>query len=490
MTPIELCYTIFGLIVAALLVVLSITCVREQRGRAAGMTVLLLVAFSVVWTGWFLVAGAQSVLLIIPPAALLLGAVAFYWPSGRPRPLAIGRITEHVDERDVAFAREEYEPGTEKYNEYYIARPELKEVDDHMRRLPELLAPGAKYYERKIAAQVKSDFREIEAMTTQVDGIVEAGKISSPPQTGFEAATRRRTLGEAGSRYGAQAGRQDPTQQLGDSSTCPTVDAAEMTAWVKRELHKLGADEAGIAKLNPKFVYSHVGRGPEPWGQTIVNNHKFAIMFTLEMDYFEVEQAPRLPITRETARRYKQAAEISINLARRIREMGYPARAHIAGSNYQIMLPPVAYDAGLGELGRMGYLISPKFGARIRLGAITTDLALTLDKPITFGVQDFCDKCLKCSVNCPSGAIPAGAKTDVRGVEKWPLNIEQCIQYWRAIGTDCGLCMKVCPYSHPPTFVHNLVRAGCRRSSLARRIAIWADDFLYGRKLRLPAGPA
>lgn len=489
MTPIELCYPIFGLIVAAQLVLLAITCVREQRGRAAGKTGLLLVLFSVVWTGWYLVVGAQSALLIIPPAVLLLGAVAFYWPTGKPEPLTIGTITGRVDERNVAFAREEYKPGTERYNEYYAAHPELRAIDDRMRRLPELLAPGAKYYERKIAAQVKSDFREIEAMTTEVDGAV-AGKISSPPQTGFEAATRRPTLGEAGSRHGAQEGRQDPTHHLGDSSKCPTVEVTEMSAWVKHELDKMGADETGVAKLNPMYVYSYVGRGPESWGQPIVNTHKFAIMFTLEMDYFEVEQAPRLPITRETARRYKQAAEISINLARRIREMGFPARAHIAGSNYQIMLPPVAHDAGLGELGRMGYLISPKFGARVRLGAITTDLPLISDKPITFGVQDFCSKCLKCSTNCPAGAIPSGTKTNVRGVEKWPLNVEQCIHYWRAIGTDCGLCMKVCPYSHPPTFFHNLVRAGCRRSSLARRIAIWADDFLYGRKLRLPTGPA
>ena len=445
MTPIELYYPIIGLIVSAVLILFMMVCGHERKGRAAGRAVLLLVEFNVVWAGWYLVVGTESLLLIMPPAALLLGAVAFYWPTGKSEPLTIGKITQRVDERDVAFAREEYEPRTEKYDEYYAAHPELKSIDDRMRRLPELLTPGGKYFDATISGQAETDFREIEAMTTNVDTPVAAGQAA--------------------------------------------VDASEMSAWVKRELQKVGADEVGIAKLNPMYVYSHVGRGPEPWGQPIVNTHKFAIMFSLEMDYFEVEQAPRLPITRETALRYKQAAEISIDMARQIREMGYPARAHIAGSNYQIMLPPVAYDAGLGELGRMGYLISPKYGARIRLGGITTDLPLVHDTPITFGVQDFCSKCLKCSINCPSGAISPGAKVNVRGVEKWQLNVEQCIQCWRAIGTDCGLCMRVCPYSHPPTLVHNLVRTGCRRSSLARRIAVWADDFLYGRKLRLPSGP-
>jgi len=174
---------------------------------------------------------------------------------------------------------------------------------------------------------------------------------------------------------------------------------------------------------------------------------------------------------------------VSIVLADYIRSLGYPARAHIAGSNYQIMLPPVAHDAGLGELGRMGYLISPKFGARIRLGAVTTNLPLKTDKPIEFGVQDFCEKCKKCADNCPSAAIPSGEKTNVKGVEKWQLNVEQCLYYWRLIGTDCGLCMKVCPFSHPPSFLHNLVRIGIKRSAFARLISVWGEDIFYGKRV-------
>jgi epoxyqueuosine reductase QueG len=150
------------------------------------------------------------------------------------------------------------------------------------------------------------------------------------------------------------------------------------------------------------------------------------------------------------------------------------------------MLPPVGQDAGLGEVGRCGYLISPKLGARTRLGAITTDLPLTPDSAISFGVQDFCDKCVKCADNCPSSAIPDKGMTAVRGVEKWPLNVERCIHYWRAIGTDCGLCMKVCPYSHPPTLVHNVVRYAIRRSAVARTLSVWGDDLIYGRKTDFP----
>ncbi len=435
-------YIFSGLLISASLIAFAIVSVKERRITATLRSIILVIAVIVGWTGWYFLVGSETFWLFLPPVVVMSGLVLFFIPLGQIKPLAIGKITERVDERDTVFAREEYLPGSEKYDRYYSTHPELREVDDRIRRLPELLEPGGRYYDEAPAGSARADFREIEDMTSRVDG-----KVTSPPAP---------------------------------------ADPDWMTAWVKEELLSARADEVGIAKLNPMYVYSHVGRGPEPWGQPIENRHKYAIVFTLEMNYHEVETAPHLSITRETARKYKQAAVVSINLAKQIRELGYPARAHIAGSNYHLMLPPVACDAGLGELGRMGYLISPRLGARVRLGAITTDLQLQTDRPVTFGVQDFCDKCLKCAINCPSGAIPSGPKTDIRGVEKWALHVERCIHYWRVIGTDCGLCMKVCPYSHPPTFFHNLVRAGCRRSSFARRVAVWGDDFFYGRKLRLP----
>ena len=445
MSIVEPIYLVVGMLVAGFLVVLAVSSAIERKGRAVLLSSLACVLVTAGWYGWYTLLAYESLWLLVPPTLVLLGGIVFFLPFGSSQALRISSISEQVDERDVMFSREEYQPGTERYETYYAARPEHKAADDRMRRLPELLEPGGRYYDKQTADPIDAVFDKIVALATQVDG------QTSPRRKEF--------------------------------------DAAEATAIIKGEVLKMGADDVGIAELNPMFVYSHVGRGPEPWSQPIVNDHRYAIVFALEMDYYEVEQAPRLPITRETAKQYLRAGEISVALAKRIRERGYAARAHIAGSNYQIVMPPVAHDAGLGELGRMGYLISPKYGARIRLGAVTTELPLLPDRPVTFGVQDFCEQCLKCAINCPSGAIPVGGRRLVRGVEKWPLNVERCIHYWRAIGTDCGLCMKVCPYSHPSTLIHNLVRAGCRRSSIARRVSVWGDDLFYGRKLRLPAGP-
>jgi reductive dehalogenase len=200
------------------------------------------------------------------------------------------------------------------------------------------------------------------------------------------------------------------------------------------------------------------------------------------MKYEKVEKAPNIDITEETARGYLEVQKISIALAAFIRDMGFSARAHIPGSNYHVILPAVAWQAGLGELGRHGYLISPRFGSRIRLGAVTTDMPLSTDQPIKFGVQDFCKKCLKCAINCPSGSIPQGGKEYVRGVEKWQLEMETCFKYWRIIGTDCGLCMKVCPFSHPDTLPHRIIKYGIRHSAFARKISAYGDDLFYGKR--------
>ncbi len=397
-------------------------------------------AISAVWLAYYHIFSFSMIMLSIPPASVIIFAFLFFAPDGKISAIEIDNPGERVDERDVMFAREEYEPGDSRYDAYYSAKPEQKEVDDAIRELPRLLEPGGKYYDPIRSPYIDSIFDSVRYLTTRVDGEI------SPDR------------GE--------------------------IDPSEITKTLKRTIMNMGADDVGIAPLRQEYVYSHVGRGPEKWGSVIVNNHKYAIMFALEMDYDHVESAPELPITEESANKYLKAALISVEIARYIRSLGYPARAHIAGSNYQIILSPVAYDAGLGELGRLGYLISPRFGPRIRLGAVTTDLPLKIDKPLDFGIQDFCEKCLKCAVNCPSGAIPYEEKVSVRGVKKWQLDIEKCIRYWRILGTDCGLCMKVCPYGHPPTLFHNIVRKGIRRSAFARGISIKADDLFYGKRAK------
>lgn len=68
----------------------------------------------------------------------------------------------------------------------------------------------------------------------------------------------------------------------------------------------------------------------------------------------------------------------------------------------------------------------------------------------------------------------------IDGALRWRINHDLCFRYWNAVGTDCARCMSVCPYSHPDSPVHNLVRRTVRRSGLARRAVAWLDDLFYG----------
>ena len=160
----------------------------------------------------------------------------------------------------------------------------------------------------------------------------------------------------------------------------------------------------------------------------------------------------------------------------------YEARAHIDG-NYRVIAPLVARDAGLGEIGRMGLLMTPNQGPRVRLGIVTTNLELhPIERIQNEAVLDFCTICKKCAVNCPSKAIPFEVRQKIDGVLRWRINAESCFLYWNVIGTDCGICMTVCPFSHPDTLPHNLLRWGIARSGFVRRGALGLDDLFYGKE--------
>lgn len=74
-------------------------------------------------------------------------------------------------------------------------------------------------------------------------------------------------------------------------------------------------------------------------------------------------------------------------------------------------------------------------------------------------------------------------------MSKWPTHVERCYAYWRVTGTDCGVCMAVCPFSHRDNWFHNLVRAAIRRFEWCHRFALRCDDLFYGRRWRnLPGG--
>jgi len=94
--------------------------------------------------------------------------------------------------------------------------------------------------------------------------------------------------------------------------------------------------------------------------------------------------------------------------------------------NYQVVVPPILLWSGIGKMSRMGdVVLNPFLGPRFKAAVVTTDMPLEIDRPIDFGLQDFCSKCGRCAEMCPSQAISYGDKKMHNGYEKWWLDLDQ-----------------------------------------------------------------
>jgi ferredoxin len=419
---------------------------RENARRAARISfaislmlgLIFFLAIALPASAKWMVAGISGGIFL-----LLAGAAAFPLRGKQEQSSDRG---QRFDERDVVFSRARLQPGSQEYQSYYELRPENKAVDERFRSQPGLLSPDARKAEPLSFAASEASFDLTEYVRDAVDGPVATVKTEA--------------------------------------------DMEALTRMVKGLTIHLGAHSVGATELKPKHIYSHIGRGSGIYGDPVELNHRNAIAFSVEMDYEIMGQAPEAPVVMESARKYVDAAVIAIQVANFCRHLGYPARAHIDG-NYRVIAPLVARDAGMGEIGRMGILMTPRLGPRVRLGVVTTDLPLVVDRAAGDpSMIAFSEICMKCAENCPSKAISLGEREDDSGGRRWKLDENKCFHYWNIIGTDCGLCMTVCPYSHPDNWAHNLIRSFIRRSPISRRMALWLDDVFYGRKPGLRASPA
>ncbi len=342
-----------------------------------------------------------------------------------------------IDERDTMFSRKELSEGSENYERYYRDNKEKLELDIKFRQKPGLLQEGTTQWNKLQFTASDSGFKTIGLLKDKVDGEVSKIKYS--------------------------------------------IDPKEISEFLKHWGKKLGAADAGIALLKPYHFYSYGGRG-ERYGIEYEPAHKFALAFIVEMDHRMMQSAPSGTAVMESSQQYLKSGIIALQTAQFIRDLGYSARAHIDG-NYQVVCPLVARDAGLGEIGRMGLLMTPALGPRVRISVVTTDLELIPDKyEQDKSMLDFCTICKKCSDSCPAKAIPSGDMELINGAERWQINQEACYTLWCTLGTDCGRCVSVCPYSHPDNKFHNLIRFGLKNSFFFRRTALLMDDLIYGRR--------
>ncbi|MBN1465096.1 hypothetical protein JXA02_04995 [candidate division KSB1 bacterium] len=173
------------------------------------------------------------------------------------------------------FARAEYTPGSDAYDDYYERHPDKEKIDSDIRAMPELLQPGGYYYEPADAARAKANFDLTEQLVPFCDG------------------------------------RPAP------------LKADLKLDEIKHELKKMaafsGAVDVRIAALDQQHLYSYIGRRLAEYGTAVELAHTRALVFAVEMDSDAMRHAPFMPVVVESSKQYLKAAAIGVALASYIR---------------------------------------------------------------------------------------------------------------------------------------------------------------------------
>lgn len=424
------------------LLYLSLSSFKEKETRACVISFIFFVVNLIVWV-WFITAldGIQTLNILIVFLVCLFGLISLikYFP-GKSHRRDLSKA-EQYDERDNMFARNNIQHYPKLMETYYSLHPEKESIDQQIHNKPEFGEKEQVYHDFYTAPSYEAAFEYLEK--------------SIPLSTGIAA---------------EQKADIDPVQ------FCKTI-----TGFAKF----YGACDVGFLRLKPHHFYSHKGRHAANWGDKTDQTHQTAITIVVPMRVEMIKKAPTSSVLQESAQKYVETAKISNILAGYIRNFGYQARAH-NDANYEVLCVPLAVESGLGELGRMGIFMHRVHGPCVRLAIVTTDLELP-DSPIPKPryMEEFCKICKKCADNCPSGSITLGNEPYSRHIRHWSILQEKCFSYWKTIGSDCGFCICVCPYTKPDTLIHKFVRFYISRNFANQKIALFMDDLLYGRHRKI-----
>ena len=264
----------------------------------------------------------------------------------------------------------------------------------------------------------------------------------------------------------------------------------EASATVKQVASVFGADLVGICANDDRWLYTerYARRANEGRPLGLDDDLDNVIVVGQAMDRDLVDTVPSALSGAATGLGYSKDVMVLLSTAQWLRNLGYRA---VPSLNDTALAIPLAIQAGLGEYGRHGLVITPEFGPRVRFGKIFTDAPLHHDSPARFGVTEFCESCRRCTEACPPGAIADGPPTSVKlnrstigGVRKWTTDGERCFSYWAQIVSDCMICVRVCPYNKDfSRFRH---RVGRRLAATRLRgLMLWLEDRIgYGKRLR------
>ena len=207
----------------------------------------------------------------------------------------------------------------------------------------------------------------------------------------------------------------------------------DVSQLIKDKAREIGFVEVGITRYDYRYTFKE----RKDWARL-----EHAICLASERGYRATQTIPSAECEIEQTSTYRSESHMGLRLAEYVRSLGYYAQVHNPNDNSGAYIP-MFVNAGLGQLGACGYLLSPHAGNRMQLMLITTDAIVTYDPPVDFGVHAFCQICQVCVNRCPGRALMRD-KIWWRGIEKNKVYYKRCRPVM-ARYAGCGVCMKVCP---------------------------------------------
>ncbi|MBI4789197.1 MAG: reductive dehalogenase [Chloroflexi bacterium] len=278
-------------------------------------------------------------------------------------------------------------------------------------------------------------------------------------------------------------------------------DAAQL---VTAALRHMGAATVGFVQLdtnttekllysndpdNKELVISDVAQPSETDKQRIIpKKARTMIVYTIQMSQETLKRAPTALAGQTTTLSYSRFQFMQPRAQTFLMALGYMAMGE-ASINALGIAPAFGVMAGLGELSRYNRLLTPEYGPMVRVFKLLTDLPIAPTKPINAGLLEFCKACKKCAEACPSKALSFETEPtwEVKGGwnnpghKAWFEDSVKCINYWRQVGTNCGICFAVCPFaSKNKAFVNAFRNAMASTVPAFDGVLKDLDDLLYG----------